>query len=72
MTARTYPIRLTGGQLRVLHETLAIVQNDPDWAETTATNARDWAALSRAADVIRDGWRTASRTESSTMTAPRP
>jgi hypothetical protein len=64
MTARTYPLRLTGAQLRVLHEALAIVQNDPTWAETTATDDRDWAHLCRAAEAITAGWRSASRAES--------
>jgi hypothetical protein len=48
--ARTHTVRLTGPQLRVLHELLSIIGNDPDWAEQFGE--RDWQTLGRATDVI--------------------
>jgi hypothetical protein len=57
-----YAIQLTGPQLRVLHDVLATVTNDPDWSEYTGD--KDWATLGRASDVIADAYRVACRTES--------
>lgn len=59
-----YTVRLTGPQLRVLHETLAVVLNDPDWGETTATSDRDMSTLNRAHETIHDALRVARRAES--------
>ena len=62
--AKTYPVRLTGGQLRVLHEHLSLIANDPGWQETTATTDRDIATLNRATEAIAEAWRDAKRAES--------
>lgn len=65
MAAKTYPVPLTGGQLRVLHETLSVVLNDPDWGQTTATPPRDMLMLDRAAQTVYEAWRAAQKAESS-------
>lgn len=57
-------VRLTGPQLRVLHETLSVILNDPEWGETTATSERDMATLGRAHSVIHEGWRRAAKAAS--------
>jgi hypothetical protein len=62
--AGTYSTPLTGPQLRVLHQTLALVLNDPTWGETTATSERDMATLDRAARTITTTWQEACRAES--------
>jgi hypothetical protein len=64
-TDRTpFPVKLTGPQLRVLHETLSLILNDPTWGETTATSERDMATLLRASETIMDGWHAAQRANS--------
>ncbi len=60
----TYTIELTGPQLRVLHESLSVILNDPTWAETIGSPDRDQVTLGRAADVVVEGWRRACRAES--------
>lgn len=62
--ATVRPVPLTGPQLRVLHELLSVVRNDPYWGETTATSARDMATLGRAHDVILSELREAQRAAS--------
>lgn len=57
-------IDLTTPQLRVLHETLSLILNDPTWGETTATTERDMGTLVRASEVILEGWRAGGRAES--------
>ena len=62
MTSSSVRVALTGPQLRVLHESLSIILNDPaDWPDLAAMNERDWRTLQRAAEVLTDGWRIASR-----------
>jgi hypothetical protein len=51
--ARTHTVRLTGPQLRVLHELLSIIGNDPDWQ-----------TLGRVTDVIVGAHVDACRAES--------
>jgi hypothetical protein len=60
--ARSYPVRLTGPQLRVLRELLSVVMNDPDWGETLG--AKDWGVLERVTDTIVGAHVTACRAES--------
>lgn len=62
--SRSYPVQLTGGQLRVLTDQLALILNDPDWPETSATSPRDWAMLQRAAETLREAHRRACKAES--------
>jgi hypothetical protein len=64
--ANAYPVKMTGAQLRVVHEALSMILNDPDWGSTFGP--RDWATMERAAAVIADGWRTACRAESTPAT----
>lgn len=59
-----YPIRLTGGQLRVIHETLAVILNDPEQRETLGMDAREWAMLDRGAAAITAALHDARRAES--------
>lgn len=60
--SRRYQLTLTGHQLRVLHETLSIVLNDPDWPEASATSGRDFQVLGRAHESILDALRGAEST----------
>lgn len=64
--AKSYAVRLTGAQLRVLREVLAVVTNDPDWSDFTGE--RDWATLGRATEVIVDAHVAACRAESTPAT----
>lgn len=58
-----YPVRLTGGQLRVLHELTALVLNAPDvWSDFFP--GRDWRSLQTASTRVTEAWRTALRAES--------
>lgn len=66
--SNSYAVRLTGAQLRVLHETLSVVTNDPDWFETSGISNRDADTLNRAHDILIEAWRAAARTESTPAT----
>jgi hypothetical protein len=55
-----YPIDLTGAQLRVLHEVVALVMNDPTWPMSHG----DRTVLGRAGEKIAERWRDACRAES--------
>ena len=59
-----HSVKLTGPQLRVLHETLSVVLADPEWGATSATSPRDMATLERAHGVIIAAWREACRSGS--------
>ena len=54
---------LTGPQLRVIHEVLSLVTNDPDWADMLGSQ-RDWQTLERGHSAIRDAWRLACQAHS--------
>jgi hypothetical protein len=58
--SKTYSVELTGAQLRILHENIALILNDPDWPNATAE--RD--ALADAHETIITAWRTACQAES--------
>lgn len=64
MPAKTCRLELTGAQLRVLHETLSVVLNDPYWFDSLGSSERDASTLARAHEQIMDTWRTACRAES--------
>lgn len=67
--SKDYSVRLTGGQLRVLHETLAMVMNDPDWSEQFSP--REWSMLQRGRDAIINKWREALAAESTPVSGPK-
>lgn len=62
--SREYSVKLTGGQLRVVHLALALILNDPDWQ--VSFPGQDWRALDTADSRIAAAWRGAARTESRT------
>lgn len=62
--ATTYRVRLTGPQLRVLHENHALILNDPDWFERSGAGDREHATFARAAEAVTEAWRKAARAES--------
>jgi len=63
--ARKYSARLTGLELRVVHEVvLSLVTNDPDWQEYATFTDREWDGLLKAHETIVDALRTAKRAES--------
>lgn len=62
--AGVYRVPLTGAQLRVLHENLSLLQNDPDWQEAASMTDQDKATFDRAQETITDWWRRACRHES--------
>lgn len=57
-----YSVLLTGPQLRILHELLSVVMNDPYWYDG---KLRDHGIAARAHEAILDAWREAARAESS-------
>lgn len=60
---KSYPVTLTGAQLRVLREVLSAVMNDPDgWQPFVG--AKDWPTLERASSTIISAHGDAMRAES--------